>query len=426
MELSLIKLAIFEATGGAVAGVIADTVLYAIDSAKVRSQSKPIIQIVDTTKVATSTSTTTHTTSATKTNTTKTTNTNSKTGGNISISLFMNQNYNKYKILFRGLAPTVLLGSVPVFATFFLLYAPLKHMILTYEPPPPSDKNSTTTTASSSSCDSDSSFQHGANFVQQQSPNPSHTSPPTEAAAASSQYFVPTTTTSSSSYRPELILPILSGICAIPATIVGVPADVLKKRLVLGIDPNVKVALRHIAAESPNSSLMRGLFAGWHVNLIRDIPFAGIKIGLYEYFVQEYIKYFSSPPPVMTTNTSSSTTTTTTTTKNQRQHHHISPSGAAICGVASGVCCAIITAPLDVINTHIKAGNTSGHHSSSSIIKVGTEIIIKDGIQALYRGVLMRSIVLGIGSFIFWPIQRSVTQSLETHHVTIIKLVEYY
>ena len=323
--MELFKISVFEATGGAVAGVIADTVLYGIDSAKVRAQSKPV---------------------------------------SVTSSTNINK-FGKYKILFRGLVPTVMLGSVPVFATFFMLYAPLKHTIL-------SSSHSTKHNPEQSNSDKDNNTQRSS-FVTQ----------------------------------PELLLPIASAVCCVPATIVGVPADVLKKRLVLGIDPNIRQALTHIASESKGGSLVRGLFAGWHVNLIRDIPFAVIKIGLYEFFVQQYIKQFE-PPSCPSSDL-------------KHNKHHISPLGAGICGVASGVCCAIITAPLDVINTHIKAGSSSGHHSSTSILQVGSEIVMKDGIKALYRGVVMRSIVMGVGSFIFWPIQRSVAQALESHDWALLK-----
>lgn len=259
--LDVLHSALAEAAGGAAAGVVADSVLYAIDSAKVRSQSKPVA------------------------------------GGSF--------------ILFRGLVPTVLLGSVPVFGTFFLLYAPLRDSL-------------------------------------------------------------------NASDRRHL-LPFASAACAIPAGIVGVPADVLKKRLVLGMDENISSALSHIKHSNGG---WKGLFAGWHVNLIRDLPFAAVKIGLYEAFVNEYQQFYKI--------------------------EHISPVGASLCGVSSGVCCAIVTCPLDVVNTRIKAGATS----SQSIVRVATSIVQTEGVVALFRGVAMRSVVVGLGSSIFWPIQRMVSQHL--------------
>lgn len=266
----LLQVALAEGSGGAAAGLVADTVLYAIDSVKVRSQSTPVIG-----------------------------------GGN-------------FRILFRGLLPTVLLGSVPAFGTFFFIYAPVRDVL-------------------------------------QASGNPQW-------------------------------LPIASAICAVPATIVGVPADVLKKRLVLGIDTSFQAAISHILAQPKG---WRGLFAGWHVNLIRDLPFAGVKIGLYEYFVHCYREWHGM----------------------NNRNNNISPMGASMCGVVSGVCCAILTCPLDVVNTRIKAGNVQ----STSIVKVASEILKTEGVPALFRGVGMRSIVLGIGSSIFWPIQQTVAHQLHPY-----------
>jgi predicted anti-sigma-YlaC factor YlaD len=123
----LMGMAMAEATGGAVAGIVADSILYGIDSVKVRQQSEAI-----------------------------------QTGSAGGI-----------RILFRAMAPSILLGNVPVFGTFFLVYAPLREMIQQHH----------------------------------------------------------------SEYQSFLLL--ASAVCAIPATLVGIPSDVIKKRLALGIDPHV-------------------------------------------------------------------------------------------------------------------------------------------------------------------------------------------
>jgi solute carrier family 25, member 38 len=267
--MTLLETAMAEAAGGAVAGIVADSVLYAIDSAKVRQQSEPVKA--------------------------------SGGGGGI-------------RILFRGMAPTILLGSVPVFGTFFLLYAPLREML------------------------------HYSEY--------------------------------------QSLLPLASAVCAVPATLVGIPSDVIKKRLVLGVDPNFMAAIQHVTADRG----WKGFFAGFQVNLIRDIPFAAVKVGLYEMFAAHYKSW-----------------------NGQSTKDRITAQGAVICGVASGVACSILTCPLDCINTRIKDGSTT----STSIWEVGKQIVKKHGVSALYRGVVMRSIVLGIGSSIFWPIQRSTAHWLQ-------------
>jgi hypothetical protein len=214
------------------------------------------------------------------------------------------------------MVPTIMLGSVPVFGTFFFLYAPAREYL-------------------------------------------------------HSQHL-------------DSMLPVASAVCAVPATIVGIPSDVIKKRLVLGIDPNLVQAIRHVTT-GPNG--WRGLFAGYHVNLIRDLPFAAVKVGLYEQFASTYKSWHGLA-----------------------KRDLIPPEGAAICGVSSGVACAILTCPLDCINTVIKSNES---HGSTSIIQVGKQIVTKHGVRALFRGVTMRSVVLGIGSSIFWPIQRTTSHYLQ-------------
>ena len=269
-----------ECAGGAAAGAIADFVLYAIDSAKVRKQSKPVVVTVN--------------------------------NGSSTKS-------NNIKILFRGLVPTIALGSVPVFGSFFFIYAPIRDVMM-------------------------------ENGYQQ-------------------------------------FLPVASAICAIPATIIGVPADVIKKHLVLGIDDNVSTAISSVV----KSRGYRGLFAGWHVNLIRDLPFAAVKIGLYEKFIETYKNHYLDQE-IGNNNNNNNTV-------------KIPTHAVAGCGIASGICCAILTCPLDVVNTRIKADRAP----SLRIIKVMKQIMYKEGIQALFRGVVLRSAVLGVGSSIFWPIQHHVS-----------------
>ena len=274
---SLLQTALAECAGGATAGAIADFVLYGVDSAKVRKQTTP---------------------------------SKASAGSNVSI-------------LFRGLIPTIAFGSVPVFGSFFFIYAPIRDILIdTY----------------------------GQNTT--------------------------------------MVLPLASAICAIPATIIGVPADVIKKHLVLGIDTNVQSAISSVV----RTHGYQGLFAGWHVNLIRDLPFAGVKIGLYEWFIGIYKNQF------MYKNHNN----------NDNNNGRVPTCAVAGCGIASGVCCAVLTCPLDVVNTRIKADRAPSTH----IMKVATQILKEEGPKALFRGVILRSAVLGVGSSIFWPIQRHVSHYL--------------
>ncbi len=62
----------------------------------------------------------------------------------------------------------------------------------------------------------------------------------------------------------------------------GIPSDVLKKRMVLtssAADPSFVAAMRAATRRG-----IGGLFVGWQANLIKDVPFAAVKVALYENF----------------------------------------------------------------------------------------------------------------------------------------------
>ena len=112
--LRLIRISMAEGIGGAMAGAIADTTLYAVDSAKVQRQSN--YQTTTTAAAAAASASAA-----------------ASSGGPLqashlksfsSTSTSLKNLVKQYKILFRGLGQTVMLGSVPVFGSFFLLYSP--------------------------------------------------------------------------------------------------------------------------------------------------------------------------------------------------------------------------------------------------------------------------------------------------------------
>lgn len=67
-------------------------------------------------------------------------------------------------------------------------------------------------------------------------------------------------------------------VCAVPASFIAVPGDTLKKRVVLGVDRTPMLALCNIVKTSGSS----GLMVGWQANVAKDVPFAALKMSLYE------------------------------------------------------------------------------------------------------------------------------------------------
>ena len=166
----------------------------------------------------------------------------------------------EFRGLFRGFLPVVASGSAPSFAVFFSLYEPLKL-----------------------------SLQSDGRDAQ-------------NAAAVLAT----------------------SSLCAVPASVVAVPSDVLKKRVVLGLETDAKSAIRNIY----NAGGVGGFFVGWRANVLKDVPFAAVKMCLFEGSVALYMRMRGYPPgtPVRTLEN-------------------------AGLGMVSGAITGVMTCPLDVVNT---------------------------------------------------------------------------
>jgi solute carrier family 25 folate transporter 32 len=73
-------------------------------------------------------------------------------------------------------------------------------------------------------------------------------------------------------------------------------------------------------------------------------------------------------------------------------------------GFTSGLMTAILTCPIDVVNTRIK----SGELANFGVVDAHVQIIRKDGVTALFRGVVPRGAILGQGSTVFWYLQATL------------------
>lgn len=180
-----------------------------------------------------------------------------------------------------------------------------------------------------------------------------------------------------------LTIPLSSAIGGLFGSIAGVPADVMKKRMVLDdIRSTTSLAKNIYSAQG-----LSGFFVGWKANVTKDVPFSIIKMSLYEMCAKLYVYTFKGGD-------------STIKTKDLGQME------AAVVGFVSGASTALMTAPLDCVNTRIKSGELEG----MSLIQAHREIIRKDGFTALFRGLAPRSAILGLGSTLFWYIYAGVYQ----------------
>lgn len=251
----------------------------------------------------------------------------------------------KLSNLFRGTVPIALLGSGPSFGVFFLFYHPIRD-----------------TLSSSLGTGSESA---------------------------------------------SVLL--ASALSSVPSSIVGVPADVLKKQLILGsiesssivTNTSVHHNIRSIGTHIVKTQGIRGLFLGWKVNVMRDMPYAAMKMSLYEGLARLYITWKHN-----NTTTVAPSTATGNRTDGVDKLQGVE---AAVMGLASGVITAAITCPIDCVNTRIKSGELAQYN----MVRAHMEIVRKDGVSALFRGVVPRCAILGLGSTVFWYVQASLLQLLE-------------
>lgn len=180
---------------------------------------------------------------------------------------------------------------------------------------------------------------------------------------------------------------IAATISGIPSSLLAVPADVIKKAI-LTKNESVYVVSKFIL----KTSGIRGFFVGWRANLIRDVPFATLKMTLYEVLGYLYIKirndWIDNKPNY---NNNMKLKLNTTSDLNEYE--------SAFVGLCSGVLTGAATCPIDCINTYMK---TDIQTKSTSIIKIGHFMFTNHGIKSFFVGILPRTAIVGLGSSVFW------------------------
>ena len=192
----------------------------------------------------------------------------------------------------------------------------------------------------------------------------------------------------------ESISVLVSSIIAgVPSTIVYVPADVIKKQLLLsprsstGAVPTVL----DVARQQYRLGGISRLFLGWQANILRDVPFMMLKMSLYEGIARLYLKAKHKHSNTAILNADALTS--------------LEASGV---GFTSGMLTAIATCPIDCVNSRIKSGELAQYN----VLQAHVEIVKRNGFTALFRGVVPRAAILGLGSTMFWYLQATILHSL--------------
>mmetsp|Transcript_79067 Transcript_79067/g.155115 ORF Transcript_79067/g.155115 Transcript_79067/m.155115 type:complete len:343 (-) Transcript_79067:11-1039(-) len=240
----------------------------------------------------------------------------------------------------------------------------------------------------------------------------------------------------------ESVSVLLSSIIAgVPSSVIYVPADVVKKQLLVNSSASASsstatgTSTLGVVKQVYRTSGFTGLFLGWQANILRDVPFMVIKMSLYEGIARAYLKYKHKYYSHTSTSTSSrtpspvsesvgslgsgdSTNSTNSTYSNSSDSNIVNADSlssieASGVGFISGNLTGIVTCPIDCVNTRIK----SGELAHMGVVRAHIEIIKRDGATALFRGLIPRCAILGLGSTLFWYLQASFMRKLSGSNI---------
>ena len=164
------------------------------------------------------------------------------------------------------------------------------------------------------------------------------------------------------------------------ACLVRVPTEVIKAKMQTdtggrGLTATIRLVLKE---QHGTSGLLTpyvgGLYRGYGITLMREIPFAMIQFPLYESFKVQWGHW---------------------------QDRAVSPIQAAACGSCSGAIAAGLTTPLDVIKTRLMLGvDQHGVHYKNAV-DVVSKTLAEDPMK-FWSGLQPRVMWISIGGFVFF------------------------
>lgn len=163
------------------------------------------------------------------------------------------------------------------------------------------------------------------------------------------------------------------------ACLVRVPTEVIKSKMQTSqTNMSLGKTFQLVLSETHGSvlaSVTGGLYRGYGMTLMREIPFAMIQFPLYE----QAKVYWS-----------------------ERQGSPVNPVQAAACGSAAGAVGAFFTTPLDVVKTRLMLGADKDGKPYQSAVDVVRRTMNAEGPGVFLSGVQPRVMWISIGGFVFF------------------------
>jgi solute carrier family 25 (mitochondrial S-adenosylmethionine transporter), member 26 len=209
-------------------------------------------------------------------------------------------------------------------------------------------------------------------------------------------------TEASSSYQSSTALVHMSAasVGEAVACLIRVPTEVIKAHMqtcpdnhsLLHHTQRILYEHRHTASSTPTSRLQYwtgGLYRGYGITLLREIPFAMIQFPLYERLKVLWAERIALHEGG----------TLNGTTTHALQGH---PWAAATCGSISGAIAAAATTPLDVVKTRLMLGKDRQGRVYHGVVDVVRRTLAEEGSQAMWKGLAPRVMWISIGGFVFF------------------------
>ena len=167
------------------------------------------------------------------------------------------------------------------------------------------------------------------------------------------------------------------------ACLVRVPTEVIKTKMQTAAAANseglsLSKTFNLVLQETHGSRLSNftgGLYRGYGMTLMREIPFAMIQFPIYE-----HAKVWWS----------------------ERQQVPVNPLQAAACGSFSGGIAAALTTPLDVVKTRLMLGADKDGKPYVNSMDVVRRTVQVEGNAAFFKGIQPRVMWISIGGFVFF------------------------
>jgi solute carrier family 25 (mitochondrial S-adenosylmethionine transporter), member 26 len=165
------------------------------------------------------------------------------------------------------------------------------------------------------------------------------------------------------------------------ACLVRVPTEVIKAKMQTSTEnaSSLTKTFRMVLNEShgsPLSQITGGLYRGYGMTLMREIPFAMIQFPLYEHLKWCWAEHYRQGVPV-------------------------NPIQAAACGSISGGFAAALTTPLDVVKTRLMLGADRDGVLYEGAFDVIRRASTQEGWGVFLSGIQPRVMWISVGGFIF-------------------------